>query len=427
MPPRTTLRRRPAGHRIARRIHLEAYDGVLLKEDVDSARGLYACRVRLVDWLRGRPPWRIDAVLAGCFVVTAVMTDPPGAGYRHRDVLALALILAATVPYFARRLAPLPVFAVSVAAGAALVARGNASGAVPMAIAVGAYTIGAYRPMRELVTAAAFLNFALVAMLLAGNPSFGFAEYLTTVAVFSATMLAGWTMQSRRIRIEALEREHVEASRRAAADERLRIAQELHDVVAHSLGVIAVQAGVGLHLINDDPAEARRALEHISAASRSSLGEIRRVLGWVRSGDPVSHAPMPGLGDLQRLAAEVAEAGLPVTIQMCEQAGSVPPGVGLAAYRIVQEALTNTLRHAGASRASVRLEASDGVLRIGVYDDGTARDGGQARGGHELRGHGLVGMRERVVVYSGSLEAGPGPGGGFRVDATIPYDSRERP
>ena len=195
--------------------------------------------------------------------------------------------------------------------------------------------------------------------------------------------------------------------------------RSLHDVVAHSLGVIAVQAGVGMHVMDTNPGEARHALELISRSSRSSLAEIRRLLGLVRSGEPaVPYAPTPGLADLDRLALDTTGAGLPVVLDVDPHIDDhVPPGVELAAYRIVQEALTNTLRHAHARQATVRLEAQAGTLHITVSDDGSGSNGGHTGGGH-----GLVGMRERVTVYGGSLQVGPVPEGGFRVDATIPYD-----
>jgi signal transduction histidine kinase len=370
-----------------------------------------------VEVVRRTPLWCIDAALAVCFVVTGLTTTGRvDAGYVPRDAFATALILAVTLPYFGRRLAPLPVFAVSGVALATLIARGNAGGALPMAIAVGAYTVAAYRPWREVAVAAVLIGSALVVMLVADSPGFHIPEFVTSVAAFAATMLAGWTMQSRRIRVDALEREQEEASRRAAADERLRIAQELHDVVAHSLGVIAVQAGVGMHLIDTNPDDARRALEHISQASRSSLAEIRLLLGVVRAGEPAVTQPMPGLADLHHLVLDVGAAGLPVTLDVAGDAAHLPPGVELAAYRIVQEALTNTLRHAHADHAAVRVETQPGRLHICVSDDGRG-DGDDKPGGN-----GLIGMRERVAVYGGSLTVGPAPGGGFRVDATIPYD-----
>jgi signal transduction histidine kinase len=173
-----------------------------------------------------------------------------------------------------------------------------------------------------------------------------------------------------------------------------------------------------MHVIDTDPAEARRSLEHISRTSRSSLAEIRRVLGLVRSGEPTAtYAPTPGLADLPQLVDEMAGAGLPVDLDVSDGAGGLPPGVELAAYRIVQEALTNALRHAQAHRATVRVAVAAGSLRVVVSDDGAGQNGARRPGGH-----GLVGMRERVAVYGGSLEVGPVPGGGFRVEAAIPFD-----
>ena len=365
------------------------------------------------------PVWRVDAVLATCFVITGLTTTSrPEPAYEARDGVAIALVLAATVPYLVRRAAPLVVFLASITATTALYSRDYDAGALPFVVGVGIYTVGAYRPLREVVVGAAWMLGALVVMVVDDSPGFGVPEFVTSVPVYAATILVGWSMQSRRLRFDALEREQGQASLRAAADERLRIAQELHDVVAHSLGVIAVQAGVGMHVIDNDPAEARRALEHISRTSRSSLSEIRRLLGLVRSGEGASaYAPVPGLADLPRLVEEVAGAGLPVELTVAPDAAGAPPGVELAAYRIVQEALTNSLRHAGARRAKVHVDAAPGRLHVVVTDDGHGRNGGRGGGGH-----GLVGMRERVAVYGGSFDVGPNPGGGFRVDATLPYD-----
>lgn len=371
----------------------------------------------VLDRLRRAPSWLFDAVLASAFVVAGLTTTSANSGlYEPRDGVAVGLILAGTLPYCCRRLAPLPVFLCSVSAVAALFALGYDGGSLPTVIAVGAYTVGAYRPLHEVLLAAALLNAALVAMTLAEPPGFGGADLLMTVIGLGAAMLLGWTVQSRRLRLEALEREQGEAARRAAADERLRIAQELHDVVAHSLGVIAVQAGVGMHVIDSDPVEARRALEHISRTSRASLAEIRNLLGLVRSGEnALALEPTPGVADLRRLAVEVGEAGLPVDLEIAG-VDDVPPGVELAAYRIVQEALTNSLRHASARHATVRVSSESGSVRIVVSDDGSG-----LAGDHGSSGHGLVGMRERVAVYGGSLDARRIAGGGFRVDATIPY------
>jgi signal transduction histidine kinase len=363
--------------------------------------------------------WHLDAAVAIAFVCTGLLTtgrtDP---GYQPRDALAVALVLGATVPYFARRLAPVAVFVASMTAVAALYVGGYDAGGLPFVVGAGAYTVAATRPPLQIVASAAYMYAAFVAMFVSENPGFGAGEFATSVPIFAAAMFVGWTTQVRRDRADTLEREQGEASRQAAAEERLRIAQELHDVIGHSLGVIAVQAGVGVHLIDTRPEQAKQALEHISRTSRESLAEIRRLLGLVRSGDAAtSYAPTPGLADLPRLSDEVRGTGVAVDLVVDPGARDLPPGVELAAFRIVQEALTNAVRHARARRASVTVDARGGALRVEVTDDGTG-PGAHTRPG----GHGLVGMRERVAVYGGSLQAGARPVGGFVVTATIPYD-----
>ncbi|HXY94403.1 MAG TPA: ATP-binding protein, partial [Acidimicrobiia bacterium] len=180
----------------------------------------------------------------------------------------------------------------------------------------------------------------------------------------------------------------------------------------------AVQAGVGIQVIDSDPAEAKRSLESISRASRSSLAEIRQVLGVLRDADGnAAYTPTPGLADLPKLVSEVSDAGLPVAMTVEGDTAQVPAGVGLAAYRVVQEALTNALRHARAGRATVRVDAADGLLQLEVTDDGRGVNGAASRG------HGLVGMRERVAVYGGTIATGSAPEGGYRVAASLPYEA----
>jgi signal transduction histidine kinase len=246
---------------------------------------------------------------------------------------------------------------------------------------------------------------------------------LVNAAIYSAVFMLGFSVQSRRTRVNALEeraaameREREEEARRAVADERLRIAQELHDVVAHSMGVIAVQAGVGAHVLDRDPEEARRALDAISRTSRSTLTEIRRMLGVLRADDGAEYAPAPGLGDLPRLVTELGGAGLEVEVRSAGERCELPPGVDFTAYRIVQEALTNVLKHAGPARATVSVGYEPAALRISVVDDGRGVNGNSSGGGH-----GLLGMRERVGVYGGSFAAGPRVGGGFEVAVELPY------
>jgi signal transduction histidine kinase len=366
------------------------------------------------------PAWVVDAAIGTVIVVGGVLSTGGDSvsAYKDRDALAWVLILAATLPYYARRRAPFTVFVGSAIAISVLMLLDYDPGALPFSLLVGAYAVGAFRPGRVVVAAAAAIGVVLLVLYLGDAPEFGAGELVSSAAAFGAAMLLGWSMQTRGRHIDALEHGHEEAALRAAADERLRIAQELHDIVAHSLGVIAVQAGVGMHVVDTDAAEARRALENISRTSRSSLAEIRRLLGVLRNADgSPAYTPAPGLADLPRLTREVADAGLPVAVSVDGDLDRVPPGVGLAAYRIVQEALTNTLRHARANRAQVHLDSTSGVLLIEVTDDGHGANGAP------VGGHGLVGMRERVAVYGGSLDAGPARGGGFRVAARLPYDA----
>lgn len=228
-------------------------------------------------------------------------------------------------------------------------------------------------------------------------------------------------------RAQRLEFEREERARQAVTEERLRIARELHDVVAHSMSVIAVQAGVANHVIDSRPDLAREALHTVETASRSALVEMRRLLGVLRQGDEpqASLAPAPGLAQIPQLVADFARAGLKVEVSANGDLDRVPAGMDLSAYRIVQEALTNVLRHGGAS-ARVVITRSGSALAIDVSDPGQARPGGkpQAPG----TGHGLIGMRERVAVFGGTFAAGPRPGGGFLVAASLPLaDTRDLP
>jgi signal transduction histidine kinase len=233
-----------------------------------------------------------------------------------------------------------------------------------------------------------------------GLPDATTANIVLAGAFYAAMFFFGSAMRNRRLymeqveeRAESLEREHEEAAKRALADERLRIAQELHDVVAHSMGVIAVQAGVGAHVIDTDPAEAKKSLDAISTTSRTALTEIRRLLGVLRADGEAGYEPAPGLGDLNRLVADLDGAGLPVDVRIEGARHELPPGVDLTAYRIVQEALTNVLKHAGPARATVTIGYDPDCVSVEVLDDGRGVNGRASEGGH-----GLVGMRERVAV-----------------------------
>jgi signal transduction histidine kinase len=361
--------------------------------------------------------WALDAVLATVFLVLVLgghfaASGNAGVDYRDPDAFSVMLSLAAAVPYYFRRHAPLAVLLISEAAVVVLTVRDYQTGAAPSVLLVGVF-IG--------VTAMA-LGLSIVAV--SGIPGAVGADVVFNVALYAAAYLFGSTMRNRRLyseqleeRANALESERVEEAKRAVAEERLRIAQELHDVVAHSMGVIAVQAGVGAHVIDTDPDEAKKSLDAISRTSRSTLAEIRRMLGVLRDDEGASYEPAPGLADLERLVQEVRGAGLQVDVRREGPRTELPPGVDFTAYRIVQEALTNVLKHAGRASASVVVGYEEGALLLEILDDGRGVNGHTAQGGH-----GLMGMRERVGVYGGSFEAGPRTGGGFRVAVRLPFE-----
>jgi signal transduction histidine kinase len=382
---------------------------------------------RLSRFASGSNPWAIDAVLATLFVIVGLVTTGDGQSnedLRDRDALGVALVLATTVPFYVRRRAPLAVLVVSGSAVVTSSAIGYFEGVLPTFVLFASYTVGAHCTLRIAFVGATYIYACLVLLLALDAPGFDAGTFLVQVAFFSSAFLLGQTMQSRRARLSALEeravaleRERDEGARRAVADERLHIAQELHDVVAHSMGVIAVQAGVGAHVIDDDPDEAKRALEAIATTSRATLGEIRRLLGVLRHDGDGKYQPAPGLGDLDRLTREIERAGVDVRVRVEGDPSPLPPGVDLTAYRIVQEALTNVLKHAGPASADVVIGHEIGAVRLEITDDGRGVNG-RADGG---TGHGLLGMRERVAVYGGTLETGPRVGGGFRVVARLPF------
>ncbi|WP_405851969.1 sensor histidine kinase [Streptomyces sp. NBC_00090] len=217
--------------------------------------------------------------------------------------------------------------------------------------------------------------------------------------------------------------ERAAAERRRADAERLRIARELHDVLAHSISVINVQAGVGLALLDSHPEQARSALTTIKAASKEALGEVRQVLDTLRTPGDAPRAPAPGLGRLPELVEQAGAAGLTVTVTTSgPPAAALPPGADLAAFRIVQEALTNVVRHSGSRTARVEIGHGPGRLDLRVDDDGPAT--GTEAGGS---GNGLAGMRERAAALGGTIEAGGRPDGGFRVHAVLPLRPEETP
>jgi signal transduction histidine kinase len=255
------------------------------------------------------------------------------------------------------------------------------------------------------------------------------ATYVESELGILVAWLTGRNLRLRRARwaeltarTERAERDREQEARRAVTEERLRIARELHDVIAHSMSVIAVQSAVGNHVIDTQPGEARQALAAIDATSRAALTEMRRLLGVLRQeGEPRgSLTPAPGLADLASLAGQVQDAGLKVWINVDGQRGDVPPGIDLSAYRIVQEALTNVIKHGAAPAADVTIRYRPDSVTVEVTDQGAGAPPAKVPAPRADSGHGIIGMRERVAVFGGEFSAGPGPDGGFLVRACFP-------
>ncbi|QLQ37035.1 sensor histidine kinase [Micromonospora robiginosa] len=272
--------------------------------------------------------------------------------------------------------------------------------------------VAARGPRRASVPAAVMVLLVQVAAAFV-NPAAGALDRATlSVPAVLAAWVVGNSVLARRAHAEQV-RAHTAAE--AVTAERLRLARELHDVVAHSIGVIAIQAGVGARVIDSQPAQARAALTTIETTSRETLAGLRRTLGALRrpDGAAASLDPTPGLSDLDRLVGAGADAGVRVTLTVDGEPGPLPAEVELAVYRIVQEALTNVVRHARVDRCRVTVRHAPDGVRVEVVDEGR---GGPVGG----EGHGIVGMRERAALLGGRCVAGPRPEGGFRVDAVLP-------
>jgi signal transduction histidine kinase len=260
------------------------------------------------------------------------------------------------------------------------------------------------------------------ALVLYNRPDHSGGDFIT-VGVFAIAWLAGFALRERAGQAEGAEeratraeREGEETARHAVFEERVRIARELHDVVAHHVSMMGVQAGAARVVIDRDRDKAKEALTAIESSSRQAVAELHRLLGFLRQpGDRDDLAPQPGLGQLPRLAASMSESHLAVEVSIEGETRSLPPTVDVSAYRIVQEALTNTLKHSAASRADVHVRYWPDEVEVEIIDDGRP-DGASSSG---LGGLGLIGMRERAALHGGQLSAGPAVGGGYAVRARL--------
>jgi signal transduction histidine kinase len=377
--------------------------------------------------------WALDVALAAVAAYAAVtLTAEISAGAPAQHAAAATLVAAAYgAALVLRRTAPAAVLAVQAGAAVAYVALGFPVFMLGPAALVTMYTVASRLDRRTAVAMLGAAEAVLAALSWLGPAFTGVAAWLQFTAILAAAWFLGDVVRRWQVAAAAharrageLEQAREELARLAVTAERLRIARELHDVVAHSMSVIAMHAGSARLAADRDPAAARKALEVVEEASRTALAEMRRLVTVLRDTDngAPALAPAPGLPDVHRLVAEVAAAGVTVEVQAEGDLTAVPDGVSLTAYRIVQEALTNVVRHASPARAHLSVTVRDGEVMLEVVDDGAvALTTAAARGGH-----GMIGMRERAAMYGGEFAAGPRPGGGWRVVARLPYPGVQR-
>jgi signal transduction histidine kinase len=364
----------------------------------------------------------LDGLLAAVLLIVGLAgTAPAARNLELPDIRwwVYVPVAAAAVALAVRRRFPVPVLAVVVAAVCTYLLLGQFYGPILFSLAVALYTVAAHRPLRVSATGAAVTAVLMVLSGLLGT-GFGVNDVVPIIAWAVAPLAVGVTL--RVTREQRLQNRRDEIRRQADA-ERLRVAQEVHDVVGHGLAAITMQADITLHLLakqNGTPGDSSAAVEALTAISRTSresLDELRATLGAVRRGEDVDdRSPAPGLARLDAVVDRARSVGVPVSVQVEGPITGLPAAVDLAAYRIVQESLTNILRHAGTATASVRVAVGDKELTIEVTDTGR----GGAVPSKSNGGHGLAGMRERVTALGGRLTAGPRPGGGFAVTATLP-------
>jgi signal transduction histidine kinase len=343
--------------------------------------------------------------------------DKPAAGQHipHVGAAAAVLVLVSALALIWRRRAPVTVLAVSLTAVVAYTCLGYVNGAAMLNPIVALYAVAVACPIRWAIALSLLTMTSLMAASAAFDP-LGATNggFVVIPGLVAAALLLGLWVASR----HAERRESEERARRAVDAERLRIARELHDVVAHTMATINVQAGVARHVIESQPEQAAQALEAIRRASKEGLRELRGLLNVLRQADEHEEtAPAPRLAQLGGLIEGTERAGLPTTLTVHGDPRPVSPAVETAAYRIVQESLTNALRHAGASAATVTLSYAHPDLRLEITDDGRGLSGYRTSHG---AGHGIAGMQERAAAARGTLEAGPRPEGGFRVSARLP-------
>jgi signal transduction histidine kinase len=372
-----------------------------------------------------------DALLALAFtagaLVSLLVRGAPAAGFKEDDALSIVLVLLTTLPLALLHVQPLAAYAVmlgGVVATTALSYEGSYVSTAALALAL--FMIAVTASYRTSVTAGVstgLLSIAAVVILLLRGGDLNVGQMVFYWLAFTALWLVGLIIKlyresaaraTRRAALFAQDREL--RAHEAVAEERARLARELHDGVGHALNVVVLHAQGAQRVMESKPQLAREALTAIETAARQALADVERMLGVLRSEEDDVLAAQPGLAQIDVLAAQVTEAGLPVSVHIEGQPAPLPASLDLTAYRIAQESLTNSLKHAGNARAAVVVRYLDGAVEIEVIDTGR----GAAAAPSETGGHGIPGMRERVTVFGGRLQFGPRPEGGFRVLAWLP-------
>ena len=386
------------------------------------------------EWWKARPHV-LDVTLAAFVLLVALdpLLGEPTSDERAPGAFASALFVLSAVPLLWRRRRPFAVLLVVLVTAVTYESLDYPDSPLnALSVLIAIYAVAAYARRRLAVIGGLLAAIAIALILWANwNPDANVAGATANYVIFGTAWVAGDNVRQRRERVRALEDRALlaeaskeEEAQRAVQAERTRIARELHDVVAHSVSVMVVQAGAARRMLqreDPDPARAIEALDAVETTGRESLNELRRLLGVLRKDDDRSfgRVPQPSIAFVETLVEQSREAGLDVSLEIEGEPAPLAAGVDLTAYRIVQEALTNALKHAGpAAHAHVHVCYADRMLEILVTDDGRGHDADLPSGGH-----GLVGMRERVNLFGGELVVGNRPGGGFQVRASLPLEA----
>jgi signal transduction histidine kinase len=390
-------------------------------------------------------PTVADALLGAFLLVIALpqlfIEDPTyrhlGITFRAGSLLGVLLLAAETLPLTWRRRYPQAVLAVLTASTIGLLVAGFRPTVADLGLVVAVYSVAGHSSRRSAVISGLAFLVALAAVLVIGDLKYPLQQtqpqqYIINFATFTFAWFLGVLQRNRRehmAKLVALNRQLAEERESralwAVSEERSRIARELHDVIAHAVSVMVVQAGAARRVADTRPEQARDAMISIESTGRQALSEMRRLVGVLRNGDePTSLDPQPRLTDVPALVEQARKAGLEVELDVKGEPRPLPAGIDLSAYRIVQEALTNVRKHAGPARVEIQVRYGTGSLHIEVTDDGHSVSDHASPNGN--RGQGLIGMRERVALYGGKLEVGPRPQGGFHVLADLPLEAAAR-